>query len=196
MHKNCCKTRYNIKHICQASSSNDAKASFKSDECEEKLKSQEEDAQLFGNIFQTTIIGILFGVMGYLVRDLFKNCIFKYQLPPCYLSKQLDMMSTFKATLELCPNYHFNIIVIYLIIIQISTAFLLYFDKLQASKHKYRVWPMTHSLFHFAGGIPTAWLLMNFLRFKICVPRHFYTALALTLFNILWPLLYVLYYLK
>lgn len=197
MHKTCCKSRYNIKHSCVTNSCNEenTKMSQYDSGCKnETIKSKYEDLNLFGSVLQFQVITIVYLGLGYIIKDLLKNCVTKpQQSSTCYSSRNFDM--SFKGSLEACScsNYYFNLLLTYLFLIQIITALLLWSDKKRAAKQKYRIWPITHWLIAFAGGIPTAWLLMNFLRFKICVPKHYYTAIFLTFVNILWPILYIMY---
>jgi uncharacterized membrane protein YsdA (DUF1294 family) len=198
MHKNCCKTRYNIKHTCNTNCDNEAtivKTSFKSDKCEpEVIKSKYKDLILFGSILQYELIALVFMALAYIIKDLHWSCVQKpQQSTSCFSSRNYD--NSFKSGLETCScsRYYFNLLLAYLISIQIIAGVLLWRDRERATKQMYRVWPETHWLIAFAGGIPATWICMNILRFKLCVPKYYYTAVLLTFINALWPILYFMY---
>jgi uncharacterized membrane protein YsdA (DUF1294 family) len=204
MHQTCCKARYNQKHSCNTTTTTTSgiprsslKTSPPAGECTEIIKEKNDDISFFGSILQFQVIAAVYAFLAYIIKDLFKSCIQKTQQSSCFSGKS-DGMLSFKTCLMTCPcsKYYFNLLVVYLVLIQVVTAVLLWRDRERAAKQQYRIWPSTHWLIAFAGGIPTAWLLMNILRFKICVPKYYYTALFLTLFNLLWPIFYLMYYLN
>lgn len=178
------------------------------------------DVSLFGSILQIEIILIVYGFLGYILKEMFKNCVLMLQFSnqqtnnggclytPIQQQKHYSSFlgnsfasqnddgkpANIKMSLEgcSCSSYYLYMLFIYLLSVQILTALLLWRDKKRAESQAYRLWPSTHWLIAFAGGILTSWIVMKKLRFKICVPKYFNTTLILTVFNILWPLLYLM----
>ena len=114
MHKNCCKTRYNIKHICNTTCDDEThiKTSFKTDKYEcENLKCKYEDLIFFGSILQIQLLAFVFMIFGYIMKDLFRSCIQSTQQnTSCFSSRH-----SFKNGLETssCSRYYFNLLVAY-----------------------------------------------------------------------------------